>query len=446
MTTSPLPLPIADSQTGLQVLKGLARDRSLLTALALMRQHVGRAFQITMPIFQPAVFCGPAASRQILVDERHKLLWRNESDPVVNLLRQGVLIVDGDLHDELRSYMEPVLVRRSILPHIPAFWHYTDQVIQTWADGETRDILVEMRKIALLILMGTLFDVDFSQDMQRLWHCVLSLLEYISPGLWILWPDMPRPKYEHPIQQMDEYLYAIIRQRRARLENSASPPQPGDLLGKLVLTPGMTDDLIRDQLLTMLIAGHDTSTALLAWCLYLLGSHPDMLALVRMEIDLVLEDQDEPPSYEQLTRLTLLDMVIKETLRLYPPIHIGNRRAAEDLTICGYHVPQGTRLMHSIYLSHRDEEYWPSPQSFQPRRFARDQENERPPLTYIPFGGGPRNCIGAAFAQVESRTILARLLQTFDLRLLNAGQIKPYMGATLEPRPGVIMRIKRRRF
>ena len=441
MTTSPPPLPTADSQTGLQVLKGLARDRSLLTALALMRQHVGRAFQITMPIFQPAVFCGPAASRQILVDERHKLLWRNESDPVVNLLRQGVLVVDGDLHDELRSYMEPLLVRRSVLPHIPAFWQYTDQIAQTWVDGENRDMLVEMRRIALLILMGTLFDVDFSPDIQRLWHPILRLLEYISPGLWILWPDMPRPRYSQAIQQMDEYLYQLIRLRRAHIEKNAC--QPGDLLGKLVLTPGMTDDLIRDQLLTMLIAGHDTSTALLAWCLFLLGSHPDVQAQVRGEIDTVLRDQEEPPSIEQLNRLSLLDLVIKETLRLYPPIHVGIRRAAEDLTICGYHVPQGSRLMNSIYLSHRDEEYWPSPHHFQPLRFAHGQENERPPLTYIPFGGGPRNCIGAAFAQVEAKTILARLLQTFDLHLLNAQQIKPYMGATLEPRPGVKMHIQR---
>jgi len=101
----------------------------------------------------------------------------------------------------------------------------------------------------------------------------------------------------------------------------------------------------------MLIAGHDTSTALLAWCLFLLGSHPDVQAQVRGEIDTVLRDQEEPPSIEQLNRLSLLDLVIKETLRLYPPIHVGIRRAAEDLTICGYHVPQGSRLMNSIYLS-----------------------------------------------------------------------------------------------
>jgi cytochrome P450 len=453
MTETVRPLPEADSRTGLEILKGLARERSLLTAMILMHRYVGRAFRVTLPRFQPAVFIGPESNRQILVTERGRFLWRPEGDPVTRLLRRGVLVVDGEEHDRLRGLMEPALQRPRVLEHIPAFWRYTDQVIQEWRDGETRDMLVEMRRIALLILMGTVFEVDFAPDMDRMWGSILHLLEYISPGLWIVWPDMPRPRYRRAIQEMDDYLYGNIRRRREDLVATGRQPNPGDLLGRLVAAqspagmdgaPGMDDDLIRDQLLTMLIAGHDTSTASLSWTLYLLGRHPDALARAQAEVDSVLPAAAEPPSADQLGRLAYLDLVFKEALRMYPPIHVGNRRTTQDMAVAGYQVPEGTRVMYSIYLSHRDREYWPEPERFLPERFERGQDDKRPPLTYVPFGGGPRNCIGAAFAQIEAKVVLSRILQVFDLQLLNGNEVRPYMGATLEPRPGVKMRIRRR--
>ncbi len=439
------PLPIAEPRSGLHVLRGLARDRSLLTALALMREHVGPIFQITMPRFRPAVFVGPDANRQILVTARDQFSWRNETDPVVRLLRRGVLVVDGEEHDHYRGIMDPPLQRRNVLPHIPAFWRYTDAVADTWADGSTQDMLVEMRKLALLILMGTTFHVDFAPEMERLWQPILQLIEYISPGLWIVWPGAPgKASHKQAIAAMDDYLYSIIRARRARMEDEGLAPNPTDLLENLIATPGMTDDLIRDQLLTMLIAGHDTSTALLAWTFYLLGMHPETMAQVRAEVDAVVGTQDEPPSVEQVNELHFLDQVIKEALRLYPPIHIGNRRAPHDIEVCGYRVPDGTRVMYSIYLSHRDKDHWQDPEQFCPARFERGNEEKVPPFTYLPFGGGPRNCIGAAFAQVEARTALARMIQRFDFVLLDGDKIHPHMGATLEPRPGVQMRVTRR--
>jgi cytochrome P450 len=410
-----------------------------------MYKHVGSAFQITLPRFRPAVLVGAKSNRQILVSERDKLRWRNEGDPVTDLLGHGVLVVDGEEHDDLRGQMDPLLQRRHVVPHIPSFWSYTNQVCQTWQEGEVRDMLVEMRKVALLILFGTLFRVDITSDLNRLWHPILHLIEYISPGWWIIFPKMPRhPKYKQARQIMDGYLYELIRQRRTELQSAIGQANADDLLSRLVLNNEMTDELIRDQLLTMLIAGHDTSTALLAWSLYLLGKHPDAMLETRREIDQVIGDSCQPPDIEQVNSLVYLDQVIKEALRLYPPIHVGNRRAVEDMNLQGYHVPQGTRIMYSIYLSHRAEEHWHEPERFNPSRFDRQSEVNRPPLTYVPFGGGPRNCIGAAFAQVESKVVLARLFQLFELELINQHEIKPYMGATLEPRPGVKMRLRGR--
>ncbi|PID85551.1 MAG: hypothetical protein CSA11_00600 [Chloroflexi bacterium] len=454
------PLPIAEGKQGLTILKGLLKDRSLLTALSLMRKHVGPIFQITLPKFKPAVAIGSKPNRELLVSNRHAYSWRNEQDPVVKLLRQGILVVDGEEHDQLRALMDPPLHRRNVIPHIPDFWRYTNAVIDTWEDGGTVDMLVEMRKVALLILMGTLFHIDFAPDMDRLWQPILKAIAYISPGFWIVAPNLPRPGYQKHLNVLDDYLYQIIKQRRTELENSSSATD-GDLLAKLI-NEGLDDDLIRDQLLTMLIAGHDTSTALLSWVWYLLGTNPEAMAQAKAEVDSLFSQPDsanskpmtEPqspttahaPTIKQLNQLTYLDMVIKEALRLYPPIHVGNRRAIEDMKLLDYDIAQDTRVMYSIYLSHRDERYWEEPEKFCPYRFDKNQmrAGKRPPLTYVPFGGGPRNCIGAAFAQVESKVVLARILQCFDLELLNGDKIKPYMGATLEPKPGVLMRVSRR--
>ncbi|MBW7883226.1 MAG: cytochrome P450 [Caldilineaceae bacterium] len=439
-------LPTASGASGLTILRGLLRDRSLLTALALMREHVGPAFQITLPRFRPAVFVGPEANRQILVTDRRDLSWRYPTDPVVRLLRQGMLVVDGEEHDAYRRMMEPPLQRRNVVAHIPAFWRYTDLLTATWRDGEVRDMLVEMRRLALLILMGTTFQIDFAPHLEQLWRPILQLLEFISPGLWILWAGMPPwPRQRRAMAAMDGYLRRIIAARRAELRASSREPEAGDLLGRLLMAPGMDDELIRDQLLTMLIAGHDTSTALLAWVLFLAGVHGDVLAQLQAEADAVLGAAATPPTADQVNSLTYTEQVIKETLRLYPPIHVGNRRALVDLDICGYRVPERTRVMYSIYLSHRDGAYWQDPDTFCPARFGRESEEKVPPFTYVPFGGGPRNCIGAAFAQIEARVVLARLFQCFDFELLNAGEVRPHMGATLEPRPGVKMRVRRRR-
>jgi cytochrome P450 len=351
------------------------------------------------------------------------------------LLRHGVLVEDGERHDTVRAPMEAALSRKRVTEHTEIFWQSTDAVTAQWEDGATVDMLVEMRKVALLILMESLFEVDFRPHLERLFQPIIKVIKYISPGAWLIWPKFPRPGYRQAIRQVDDYLYSIIRNRR---EN---PNGKDDLLTTMIDDYQWSDDLIRDQLLTLLIAGHDTSTALLAWTLYLLGKHPDALAQAQMEADSILGG--EPPARASIGNFHYLDLVIKETLRLYPPIHVGNRKSRTDIPLDGYQIPKDSRVMYSIYLTHRDPEFWPDPESFKPARFDRAQGYKPIGYTYLPFGGGPRACVGAAFAQVEAKVVLARLLQTFDLELLSEN-IRPHMGATLEPHPGVLMRIRRR--
>jgi cytochrome P450 len=174
--------------------------------------------------------------------------------------------------------------------------------------------------------------------------------------------------------------------------------------------------------------------------LYLLGGHPQAMQRVEQEVQDVLGGA--APSAEHLNQLQYLDLVTKETLRLYPPIHIGNRQAVHDVDLKDGTIPQGNRVMYSIYLSHRDPAHWENPSAFDPERFER--QAAMPAFTYVPFGGGPRNCIGATFAQIEAKVVMARLFQRVGLELLPDQKIHPHMGATLEPRPGVKMRVSRR--
>ena len=427
--------PEPEGEAGLKALSALLRHKSLLAALETLHNEMGDIFRVTLPRFNPVVMVGPEANRYLLITNRHDLRWRMEHDPVTKLLRHGLLVVDEDEHDELRRVMNPAMHRSMLINYIDDMVCCTDQITSTWRSGERQDMLDEMRRVALLILFQTLFKVDFAPDLERLWSSILRTLKYISPGPWLFWPGIPRPGYKRAIRQLDDYLFEIIRARRK------AGGEADDLLGRLVSSPQMSNDLIRDQLATMFVAGHDTSTALMAWTLYLLGCHPDVMARLQAEIDGVLGC--DPPTYQLVGQLKYLDQVVKEVLRMYPPVHAGMRLAAVDLEFQNYRIPAGTRLMYSVYLSHRQPEYWPEPSRFDPERFGPEQSRQRVPNSYVPFGGGPRNCIGAAFGLVETKVVLARVLQQFNLTLSKA-KVHPHMGATLEPSPGVLMLVQRR--
>lgn len=408
-------------EIGRAALRALLKERSPLGPLKVMAQHLGRFFQIPLPRFKPYVIFGADSVRKVLITERHKVLWRN-TDPVTDLLGRGVLIVDGQEHDHYRSLMEPALHASRLPGYAGIMIRQTDRVSAQWQDGDIVDMLTESRKIALLIIMETLFSKDVWDDLPHIWNPILKAIQYISPGAWILWRHIPRFGYRRPLRELDQYLFDIIEGRRKEKR------EINDLLQHLI-DAGLSDQVIRDQMLTMLIAGHDTSTALLAWTFALLGQHSQIHQQVVDEVD-------------SSDRSKLLEQVIKESLRLYPPIHIGNRRMAEEMDFDGHKVPKGERLFYSIYLTQRDPFVWDDAEKFCPQRFS--QGNKIPSMSYIPFGAGPRVCIGAGFGQTEARIVMAQLLKTCTFEFTNH-PIHTHMGATLEPRPGVMMKITKRK-
>ncbi len=426
MSSAPRLTPTA----GLAALRELFGPRNFLGGLSSMRRELGYIFSPSLPGFSPVVLAGPAASHYALVEARAQLRWRNESDPVTGILRHGLLVEDGSSHAALRQAIQPSLHRQQVAASIAGMWSRTNQVLDAWQSGQTYDMLVEMRRVALLILMDALFHFDITPHLDELFPAIIALLKFISPGAWLL--GLPHPRADKALATLDAFFYDLIKARRADLLDEP------DLLSRLIRS-GMQAGLIRDQMMTLFIAGHDTSTALLAWALYLIGRHPVVQDQLHHEAARLPEDR--PPSPEELEELVYFRQVINETLRLYPPIHVGNRLANGDITIDGVDIRKDERVMISIYATHHDETIWPEPERFAPERFVPGEKHA--PYTYLPFGGGPRNCLGAHFAQVESSLVLARLIQRYELTLVKRA-VRLHMGATLEPHPGVIMRVRPR--
>ena len=426
-----LPTPPTMAQmrlrTGLAALWALRNGFSdLLPILERMRQDLGDIFQLTLPGFRPVFVASPKAIRQVLVDDWEAYRWRLNEDPVTRLLRRGLLVTDGEEHARLRAVMELSSRRAHFAPRCERIWQVCDRVLDTWQSGCQYNMLAEMRKLALLVFEQVYFSHDLLPELNTIWQPILKILAYIGPGLWVISRASDPPQ---DVTVLDAHLYQLIHQRRM------DPNPPDDLLTHLIQSLD-DDELIRDQMLTMLIAGHDTSTATLTWTLYLLGMYPHWLEQAQAEIQDTLGPM--PPTPQNVDKLRVLDQVIKESLRLYPPIHVGNRFTVRDVELGGYRIPASTRVMVSYYLVQRHPDYWEAPSEFHPERWRGDFRPN--PFTYLPFGGGLRHCIGGAFAQLEARLVLARILQRYRLSL-QTRKITAHMGATLEPRPSVKMEV-----
>ncbi len=408
----------------------LLRKKSILAALRSFHSSMGNVFRLPLPGFSAIMLVGPTANRFLLTEAREQFLWRAEGDPVTDLLHHGILVEDGVSHDKLRQQLTPMLSHNKVESYITDMVACTSKVLCEWHDNTVIDMSVEMRKITLLIVMQSLFGEDFYPHIEELWPVILHLLKFISPGPWLISKHIPRSKAIRDIRKIDTYLYQIIAAQRAAT-------RPADNLMQTLLAYSKDDHLIRDQILTLLIAGHDTSTALLAWILYQLAIHPDIQHRAQQEVDTIIGK--ETPTSAHIPQLTYVDSVIKETLRIYPPIHLGSRIAASQLSFEGFNIPKGSRVLYSQYLTHHQQEYWPNPDEFKPERFH-TQTSHHTAYTYIPFGAGPRNCIGAVFAQVEAKIVLAYILQRFNLRYTGK-PIRPHMGATLEPSSGAPIHI-----
>ncbi len=363
------------------------------------------------------------------------------------LLGNGLLTSEGDFHRRQRRLSAPAFAHKRVAAYAPFMAQATEKRQATWKDGETVDMSREMMRLTLAIVGKTLFnDESVEDEADELGKALTVAMRFFinvmrfPVRLPFAWIPPWATDVKAALSRLDETIYRLIDERRQ------SGQDAGDLLSMLMLARedgvGMDNKQIRDETMTLFLAGHETTANALAWTLYLLATHPEIYARVEAEVDAAL--LGNTPTYEHLAALPYTLQVIKEAMRLYPPAYATVRQAQRETEILGYHIPAKAIVLISPYLLHHRTDYFPAPEKFIPERFAPDAEQARPRYAYLPFGGGPRICIGAAFALMEAQIILATLVQRVRFRLAVDTPIVAEPLITLRPKGGDPMLVTRR--
>jgi cytochrome P450 len=322
------------------------------------------------------------------------------------------------------------------------------QMLGSWRGGETRDLHREMMQLTLEIAAKTLFDADVAGEADEMGRAIGDLMKtfegwlsgVLPPLVWL--PTPGNLRLRRMVQRLDAIIYRIIEERKATAEDR------GDLLSMLLAARDedgrrMTDQQVRDEAMTLLLAGQETTAQMLSWTWYLLSQHAEVEAKLFAEWSSVLEGR--APTMADLPRLAYTEKVVSESLRLYPPAYRFGREALGDCELGGYRVPAGTTVLFSQWLLHRDARYYDCPEKFNPDRWATGLRQKLPKFSYCPFGGGPRGCIGQSFAMMEAVLLLATIGQRFRFRLAPGQRVTAWPSFTLRPKEGIRMVLTERR-
>jgi cytochrome P450 len=357
------------------------------------------------------------------------------------LLGEGLLISEGEFWRRQRRIAAPAFHTKRLGEFVATMAGCTEATLARWrAMTEPFDVAAEMMALTLDIIARTMFSKDVRGEIEtvrRLTGVVValpvSMLDLFGLPRWI--PRRQPATYRRVIAEFDAMVARLVAERRA------DGVDRGDLLSMLLAArdpetgEGMSDKQLRDEILTIFLAGHETTANALGWTWYLLARHPEAEARLHEELDRVLGGR--LPTFADLAELKWTRMVIEEAMRLYPPAHTITRTALGEDRIGGVHVPAGASITISIYVTHRSPNIWPEPERFDPERFAPEAVAGRHRFAYLPFGGGPRICIGSGFAMAEAQVIVAAIAQRYRLRLAPGHAVEPIGLVTLRPKHGV---------
>src|SRR5262245_40815716 len=363
------------------------------------------------------------------------------------LVGNGLLTSEGEEWKRQRRLSSPAFHRHRIGAYAGTMVDYTSSLMSRWQPGETRDMHREMMRLTLEIVVRCLFSADVSHDVD---HVGDTLKELVKPFAsqatlkWILNNRLPTPthlRFHRLAKRIDEVVYRIIAERRA------SGRDEGDLLSMLLAARDedgsqMNDQQLRDQVMTLFLAGHETTALTLAWTWYLLGKHPEVEKKFHAELDQVIGNRN--PSMEDLSSLKYTEQIAKECMRLYPPAFGLGREAIQDCEIGGYPVPSGTQVFMFQWVTQRDPRFYDHPDEFIPERWTDEFNEALPRYAYFPFGGGPRACIGTSFAMMEIILVLATIGQKLSLKLVESHPVEIYPAMSLRPKDGVLITVQPR--
>ena len=395
--------------------------------------------------------CDPADVKHVLQDNARNYHKSPLYDRLRDSLGNGLLTSEDSFWLRQRRLAQPAFHRQRVKAMAEAMVDCARQMLERWdsvaSRGDTIDIVAEMMALTQAIIVRTMFSTDLGAAaaiVNRTWPIINRR---IGETFWStkLETSLPLPanrRFWRALRELETVVYQIIADRR-KTERDES-----DLLSMFLAArdddtgAGMTDRQLRDEVVTMLLAGHETTSLALSWTYYLLSQHPEVEQGIADEVERVIGDG--PPGFEHLDRLICTRRAIEESLRLYPPAWGFSRRALGDDEIGGYRVPKGALVFLIPFVIHRRPALWPNPDRFDPDRFTPEQEAQRPRFAYIPFGGGPRGCIGNQFAMVEAQLIVAAIAQRYRIELMRDQDIRPEPLITLRPAPGIRAIVRKR--
>ena len=364
------------------------------------------------------------------------------------LLGNGLLTSEGDFHRRQRKLVAPSFVQKRIAAYATEISARAEAAQIGWADGARIDVAEAMMRLTLEIVGKTLFDAEFGRDAAEIGEALTQAMEHIVGSLSSLvpipptWPTPRNRRNQESIARLDRIVYRVIREHREDRRDR------GDFLSMLLLAQdddgaAMTDKQVRDEAMTIVLAGHETTANALAWSFHLLAQHPTARARLEREVDAALGGRS--PTLADLPKLPYALQVFKEAMRLYPPAYVFSRRPVRDVTLGGHHVPKGQMVLFNVAGMHRMARYYPEPHRFDPDRFTPAAEKALPRQAFMPFGAGSRVCIGNHFALMEGQLVLAALTQRlrFD-PLPGAPHVDTESLVTLRPRGGLRMQVHRR--
>lgn len=399
------------------------------------------------------IYCAPSDGQDLFVlrhpDHIRQVLATDSSSyskahtsagRLEKVLGQGLLTLEGDRWKRHRRMIQPAFTRQRLAGYGAAMVDETNAALGELRPGSSVDVSTAMMELTLRVVARTLFSHDVSGDTGDVAGAMRALNQTLGrPDVLPPWMPSPgRKRAQRAIESLDRIVYSIVE---ARQEGRT---QGEDLLQILVDAVDEEGDggrlsgkEVRDELVTLFLAGHETTSHALSWTFYLLARNPG--ARRRLELQLAQVLGGRAPTMDDLDDLPMVDWIIKEAMRLYPPAFAVTRRAERDTEIGEYAVAAGSEVVVWIYMTHHDARWFPEPEVFRPERFEAAAVAERPKMAYLPFGGGPRQCIGAQFSLLEARLVLATIAQRVRLDVEPGFVARPRTGVTLSPRGGLPM-------
>jgi cytochrome P450 len=426
--------------------------RDPLGCLMAWTREYGDVVHVRFPPFRNVLVTNPSGVQHIL-QTNHRNYWKGAVfGKLKRIAGEGLVFSDGELWRRQRRLIQPAFHRQRIEALAGMMTERTLAMLDGWQDraaaAEPFDVAAEMSRLTLDIVGRALFGTDLGPDEEEFRAAVAGGLAYanhvlnhfLTPPLFV--PTAANRRGRRAIRSLDRIVWGIIERHRREGADG------GDLLGMLIAArdgdtnQAMDDHQLRDEAVTFLVAGHETTAVALAWTWHLLAAHEEARRRLEREIDEVLEGR--PPVLSDLAELRYARMVLEESMRLYPPVWAVSRQSLAEDEVCGFRLPARTVVTLSPYVTHRNPVFWDDPERFEPERFSTERSAERPEYAYFPFGGGPRGCVGNQFAMMEAQLVLATVAQRFRLRAVPGHVVEPDPILTLRPRSGIRVTLERR--